>query len=98
MLEGFEKTSFTHDGRTRPVHTKGQGPGVVVVHEIPGIYPAVAEFADRVLAVGFRVGLPELFGRPGREYSGRYSAGPLARACIRREFHVLAFFAERPRA
>jgi dienelactone hydrolase len=97
MLEGFEKTSFTHDGKTRPVHTKGQGPGVVIMHEIPGIYPAVAEFAVRVLAAGFRVGLPELFGQTGREYSGRYSAGQLARAGISREVPVVAFFAERPR-
>jgi dienelactone hydrolase len=90
MLEGFEKTSFTHEGTTHPVYRKGDGPGVVVMHEIPGIYPAVAEFAERLVAAGFHVALPELFGQTGRELSAGYLASQMARACISREFHVLA--------
>ena len=40
-LEGFEPFPFTEAGVTRPVYRKGSGPGVVVIHEIPGIIPVV---------------------------------------------------------
>ena len=38
-LEGFEAFPFTHAGATRDVYRRGSGPGVVVIHEIPGITP-----------------------------------------------------------
>jgi dienelactone hydrolase len=90
MLEDFEETEFTHDGTTRTVYRAGSGPGVVIMHEIPGIYPAVVEFAERVVAEGYRVVLPELFGTTGREFSNGYAAAEMVRACISSEFHVLA--------
>ena len=90
MLESFEVAGFTHDGVTRPVYRAGQGPGVVVMHEVPGIYPAVAEFAERLVAEGFRVALPELFGTTGKPFSGGYAVGQILRACVSAEFHVLA--------
>ncbi len=90
MLEAFEKTEFSHEGITRPVYRIGSGPGVVVMHEVPGIYPAVAEFAERVAGAGFTVAMPEFFGTTGRDLSPSYIAGQLARACVSAEFHVLA--------
>jgi dienelactone hydrolase len=90
MLEGFDKTSLRHEGVARTVYRKGDGPGVVVMHEVPGIYPAVAEFAERLVAAGFHVALPELFGQTGRAFSGPYAAGQILRACVSREFHVMA--------
>ena len=89
-LDGFESFSFTHDGATRTVYTLGHGPGVVVMHEIPGITPQVEEFARRVATAGFRVYLPQLFGVPGKPISPAYVVGQMARACISREFAVLA--------
>jgi dienelactone hydrolase len=89
-LDGFESFAFTHEGATRTVYTLGQGPGVVVMHEIPGITPQVEEFARRVAAAGFRVYLPDLFGVPGKPISVGYLLGQMARACISREFSVLA--------
>ena len=89
-LDGFESFSFTHDGATRTVYTRGSGPGVVVMHEIPGITPQVANFGRRVAADGFRVYLPHMFGEPGRPISNGYMLGQMARACISREFSVLA--------
>lgn len=89
-LPGFELRSFTHDGATRSVYRRGSGPGVVVMHEIPGITPAVAAFARRVADAGFSVALPHLFGTPDRDLSVGYTVGQLARACISREFRVLA--------
>jgi dienelactone hydrolase len=90
MLESFDSREFSHDGVTRRVFHAGSGPGVVIMHEVPGIYPAVGEFAERVVDAGFHVALPELFGTTGRELSAGYLAGSLLRACISREFHVLA--------
>jgi len=89
-LDGFEVFSFTHDGATRPVFTRGRGPGVVVIHEIPGITPQVAEFGRRVADDGFRAYLPQLFGVPGKPISNGYILGQVARACVSREFSVLA--------
>ena len=90
MLERYETTSFTHDGLTRDVFVRGEGPGIVVMTEIPGIYDAVIEFADRLVDAGYRVYLPDLIGTPGKPFSNGYALKSMARACIAREFHVLA--------
>jgi len=89
-LEGFDATRFTHEGEERTVYRRGEGPGVVIMHEIPGITPEVARFARRVADTGFHVALPHLFGTPGRPLSVGYAAGQMARACVSREFAVLA--------
>jgi len=89
-LAGFEAFPFTHDGATRTVYRRGSGPAVVVIHEIPGITPPVANFAQRVADTGFTVFLPHLFGTPGKPLSTPYMVGELVRACISREFRVLA--------
>jgi hypothetical protein len=44
----FEVTTFTHDGRTHEVYRAGTGPAVIVMHELPGLYPGMAFFADRL--------------------------------------------------
>jgi len=95
-LEGFESSTFAHDGAERTVYRRGTGPAVVVMHEIPGITPPVAAFATRVAEAGFSVRLPHLFGTPGRPLSAGYALGQMARACVSREFHVLASHASSP--
>lgn len=90
LLREYESTTFEHEGVVRPLFLRGVGPGIVVMHEIPGIYPAVIEFADRLVAAGYRVYLPELLGETGREFSNVYMLKSMARACIAKEFHVLA--------
>lgn len=89
-LPGFTSGTFTHDGATRTVYRRGSGPGVVVMHEIPGITPPVAAFARRVADAGFTAVMPHLFGTPGKPLGVPYMLGQLARACISREFRVLA--------
>lgn len=89
-VAGFTETSFTHDGATRTVYRRGEGPGVIVMHEIPGITPPVAAFATRVADEGFTVFLPRLFGTPNKPLSPGYALGQIARACVSREFSVLA--------
>jgi dienelactone hydrolase len=89
-LAGFDQFSFTHDGATRTVYRRGSGPGVVIMHEIPGITPPVAEFARRVADAGFTAFLPHMFGTPGKPLSTLYMVEQLARVCISREFRVFA--------
>lgn len=90
QMSDFTTFSFTHDGATRTVYKKGQGPAVVVMHEIPGITPPVAEFSRRVADAGFTVYMPHMFGTPGKPLAIPYAAGQLARACVSREFAVMA--------
>ena len=66
-LDGFERTTFTHEGTARTVYRAGSGPGVIVIAEMPGITPEVVGFARRVLDLGCSVALPHLFGEPGRD-------------------------------
>jgi dienelactone hydrolase len=89
-LPGFDETTFTHDGEARAVYRRGSGPGVVVMTEIPGITPPVAAFAARVAAEGFTVFMPDLFGTPGKPMTPGYVLQQITRACVSREFSVLA--------
>jgi len=47
-LDGFTERTFSHDGTTRPVYCAGSGPAVIVIHEMPGLTPLVADFGRRV--------------------------------------------------
>ena len=89
-LQGWTTSSFTADGITHPTYSKGSGPGVIVVHEIPGITPKVCEFAERVVARGFSVVMPLLVGEVGRPPSGAYMGSSMAKICVSREFSTLA--------
>jgi hypothetical protein len=55
VLAGWTKSEFTAAGFTRDVYRRGTGPGVVIVHEIPGITPKVTQFANEVVERGFTV-------------------------------------------
>lgn len=90
MLDQFSTYSFSSDGVTHPVRRAGSGPPVIVMHEIPGITPEVADFAERTVAEGFTVFLPELFGEEGKPISNGYLASEMLKVCISKEFYVLA--------
>jgi len=98
-LSDFEKTTFTHDSKTRQVFRLGTGPAVIVIAEIPGITPKVLSFARRVAAIGCTAVLPHLFGVPGKDPApgGKLSAAgvglslsSLVPSCVSREFTTLA--------
>jgi dienelactone hydrolase len=57
-LEDFTKESFEADGKRRDVFRIGTGPAVIVISEIPGITPLVAQFGRRVAAAGCTAVLP----------------------------------------
>ena len=78
------------DGTTRPTYRKGTGPGIVLIHEIPGITPKVVDFGDELVAAGYTVVLPQLFGVPGRPPSAGASASIVVQLCTTAEFTTLA--------
>lgn len=90
LLAGWEKSSFTAAGFTRDTYRRGSGPGVIVVHEVPGITPKVTKFADEVVEAGFTVVMPSLVGTPGKEFSNGYAMSSLTKVCISKEFSALA--------
>jgi dienelactone hydrolase len=90
-LEGFEMKPFTSSrGKKRDVYRRGQGPAVIIIHEVPGITPDVATFARRVADHGMTVVLPDLLGTPGKPMTIPYALSSFARACVSKEFTLLA--------
>ena len=89
-LADFESAPFTHDGETKTVYRKGTGPAVIVISEIPGITPLVADFARRVADIGCTAVMPHLFGTPGKEPGVPYALKSMVGACVSREFMTWA--------
>lgn len=90
VLAGWQKGSFTAAGFTRDTYRRGSGPGVIVVHEVPGITPKVTQFAEEVVEAGFTVVMPSLVGTPGKDFSNGYAMASLSKVCISKEFSALA--------
>ena len=90
VLDGWGADSFAAGGASYPTFRRGTGPGVIVIHEVPGITPKVAAFANDVVDAGFTVMMPSLLGTPGRAISPLYAARSVAKLCISREFTLWA--------
>ena len=75
---------------TFPTYRRGTGPGVVVIHEIPGMTPEFIGFCDELVTAGFTVVAPHLFGVPGEPAGVRNVAKVLGKVCVSREFVTLA--------
>jgi len=86
----FTAEAFTHNNKTKTVYWKGTGPAVVIMTEMPGITPDVADFARRVVDAGYTVALPDLFGEAGKEVSGRYIGESIIKGCVSKEFVTFA--------
>lgn len=89
-LEGFARATFAYAGHRHDVYRAGSGPAVVLIHELPGIHPGVVAFGRRLLAAGYSVYLPSLFGRPGEPLGVTSTLRSIARVCVAREFAILA--------
>ena len=90
VLDGWERSEFSAAGMTHDTYRRGSGPGVVVIHEIPGITPLVTKFANEVVDRGFTVVMPDLLGTPGKAPSAPYIVGSMAKLCVAREFAAFA--------
>jgi dienelactone hydrolase len=96
-LADFTRETFTHGGKERTIFRKGSGPAVIVIAEIPGITPKVAEFARRVVDIGCTAVMPHLFGDPGKDLAaGSKLSGAIGGSrvmlplCVSREFTMWA--------
>lgn len=86
-IADFTRRDFTFGGRTKPVLCLGgEGPAVIVIHEVYGFTPPLARFCRWVADAGMRVYAPILIGKPdasNREHAG---AIDILRLCVSREF------------
>ncbi len=89
-LVDFTAEAFAADGKERTIYRKGEGPAVIVISEIPGITPLVADFARRVADAGMTAVVPHLFGHPGKDPSVGYALQSISWACVSREFTTWA--------
>src|ERR1700712_5686628 len=95
-LAGWTVAPFAAAGVTHDVYTRGSGPGVVLLPEIPGLIPAVMGLANHLARAGSTVAVPSIYGQPGRPVSAGYALSTIAKACITREFMAFARRADRP--
>ena len=95
-LTGWSVAPFTGGGYTHDVYRRGEGPGVVLIPELPGIHPGVLALGNHLVDNGFTVAIPSLFGEPGRAVSVGYALPVIARTCVAREFAGFATNRQRP--
>ena len=89
-LSDFTTETFSYAGKSRTVYVQGTGPAVVVMAEVPGITPKVADFSRMLVERGYTVFLPHLFGVPGEGPTPAALAKTIVPACVSKEFRAFA--------
>lgn len=89
-MQEFARRAMTVDHVTHDVYTHGDGPPVILMHELPGLNLHTFAFGRRLAAHGFRVALPHLFGQMEPEATTGHSLANLRSLCVSREFGRLA--------
>jgi dienelactone hydrolase len=95
-LTGWSAAPFTAAGQTHDVYRKGDGPGVVLIPELPGLHPGVLALGNHLVDNGFTVAAPSLFGTPGAPATRPGAVPVIVRACITKEFAAFATNGDRP--
>ena len=95
-LTGWTAEPFTAAGYTHDVYRKGEGPGVVLIPEMPGIHPGVLALGNHLVDNGFTVACPSLYGTPGAPGAGPGAVPVILRGCVAKEFAAFATNADRP--
>lgn len=100
VLAQDDRTPFTNvfdweaQGMAHPVLVAGKGPGIILMHELPGFVPEFWRLAHWLVAAGFRVYAPALYdpaGTPHEELVQVHGkVGGMARACVSREIRLFA--------
>lgn len=86
--DDFTRFTFDHESKAYPVYRSGTGPGIIIIHELPGMMPETVRFARRLRDAGFSVYLPLFFGQAGKPFSGPATLAYTIRLCISREFSM----------
>ncbi|SFN29538.1 Dienelactone hydrolase [Nitrosospira briensis] len=87
-IEGFAEETFAADGHTFRLFRKGDGPGVILLHELPGLTRETVELAEWIADHGFHVVMPLLFGSPLQNPALGLMKAPFT--CVRKEFNNFA--------
>ena len=89
--DDWTRSTHSYDGAgvSHPTYRRGSGPGVIVIHEIPGITPEVAAFGQELVDAGYTVVMPSLFGTDGAAMTAGSTAKALRQVCVSREFTKL---------
>ena len=95
-LTGWAAAPFTAAGLTYDVYRKGEGPGVVLIPEMPGLHPGVLALGNHLVHNGFTVAAPSLFGTPGAPALSPGAVPTLLKGCVAKEFAAFATNADRP--
>jgi dienelactone hydrolase len=92
-LADYREEHITDGDITHALYWRGDGPAVVLMHELPGLTRETRELADRLVDAGFTAVMPLLFGEPGQEPAPLRS---YVRLCVGREFHLFARCGDSP--
>jgi dienelactone hydrolase len=95
-LTGWAAAPFSAAGYTHDVYRKGEGPGVVLIPEMPGIHPGVLALGNYLVDNGFTVACPSLYGTPGAPGMRPGMVPVMLRGCVAKEFAAFAINADRP--
>ena len=95
-LSGWSAAPFTAAGFTYDVYRRGEGPGVVLIPEMPGLHPGVLALGNHLVDNGFTVAAPSLFGTPGASALRPGALPVLLKGCVAKEFAAMATNADRP--
>jgi len=88
-LEDLRAFKYTNGPVTHKVYVAGSGPGVLLMHELPGMTPECIEVARLISSKGFTVYLPLFFGEPGQR-SGKFDdIKAITHLCVHHEFNLL---------
>jgi dienelactone hydrolase len=90
QIDTFDKNTFSAPTRngdtiTHNVYSRGSGPVVVIIQELPGIGQETLALADKFVNDGYKVFLPHLFGPLGKT-SGLPNF--IRVFCMRKEFAI----------
>ena len=83
-LTGWTVAPFAAAGYTYDVYRKGEGPGVVLIPEMPGLHPGVLALGNHLVDNGFTVASPSLFGTPGAPAVRAGTVPVMLRGCVAR--------------
>jgi dienelactone hydrolase len=89
-IADFTRRDITLAAKTKPVLLLGEGPAVIVMHEVFGFTPTLARFCRWIAGAGFRVYAPILFGTPDATNAEKIETSRILGLCISREFTMLA--------
>ena len=95
-LTGWTAAPFSAAGFTHDVYRRGEGPGVVLIPEMPGAHPGVFALGNHLVDNGFTVAMPSLFGTPGAPAVRPGAVPVMLRGCVAKEFAGFATNADRP--